>query len=227
MYQVRHLVYGTCRPLATYSPCGFSRGGERGTKVWIPTLPWNPDLLFAMSWAIRRTRRPRGEHNQKTYLGIKPGPFSFFTSITHVLLACRGSVMPNIVPEVILAGCMSFLACWINLRVWETPENLSYQGHAIVGVMLSFLVVFRSQIAWGMYSEGRAHIGTIVYGTRAVALEAVACLSAHQASIQEQLSPLMEKLVRRLANAMAHHLCSSAPEVLTAPRQPPAPSSGA
>ena len=42
------------------------------------------------------------------------------------------------------------------------------------------MVVFRSQIAWGMYMEGRAHLGVIISRSRFLSLEILASL-AHTA----------------------------------------------
>ena len=41
----------------------------------------------------------------------------------------------------------------------------------MAGTLLAFLVVFRSQIAWGMYTEGRAHAGVLVGTSRSLAIE--------------------------------------------------------
>ena len=135
-------------------------------------------------------KRHQYERNQRTFLGNPPGPFSFFTSFPTILCRLDGSVLPNVLVETSLCGMMSILACMVNLRWRDEPVHLNTQGHAIAGVMLSFLVVFRSQIAWNMFVEGRGHLGTIISGVRAIALETVSCLSASQSTIHEQMDPL-------------------------------------
>ena len=56
----------------------------------------------------------------------------------------------------------------------------------MIGVLLAFLVVFRSQIAWGMYMEGRNAVGRVVAMSRCLALELLASL-AH-ACVEEGIS---------------------------------------
>ena len=73
--------------------------------------------------------------------------------------------------EVILASCMAVLSLGMTPGNPLCPDEdcqpgedgcgfpciLSdrSEGHRIVGVLLAFLVVFRSQIAWDMFLEGR------------------------------------------------------------------------
>ena len=66
------------------------------------------------------------------------------------------------------------------------PSTSREKGHAMIGVLLAFLVVFRSQIAWGMYMEGRNAVGRVVAMSRCLALELLASL-AH-ACVEEGIS---------------------------------------
>ena len=50
-------------------------------------------------------------------------------------------------------------------------------GHQIVGTLLAFLIVFRSQIVLDMYLEGRAHVGRIMAASKSLALEIVVPLA--------------------------------------------------
>ena len=50
-------------------------------------------------------------------------------------------------------------------------------GHQIVGTLLAFLVVFRSQIALNMYLEGRGHLGTLMATSKKLAMEIIAPLA--------------------------------------------------
>lgn len=50
-------------------------------------------------------------------------------------------------------------------------------GHQIGGTLLAFLVVFRSQIALNMYLEGRSHLGAIMAGSKALAMQILAPLA--------------------------------------------------
>ena len=68
--------------------------------------------------------------------------------------------------EIFLAVGLSFLA------LYACPdEKFSPVGHQLVGVLLAFLVVFRSQISWGMYMEGRNHVGALFATSRVLAIQ--------------------------------------------------------
>ena len=64
------------------------------------------------------------------------------------------------------------------------------KGHQIIGVLLAFLVVFRSQIAWSLYWEGRGHLGALVSRSRCLALEVLGALS--HAAVEEGLDVTVE-----------------------------------
>lgn len=121
------------------------------------------------------------------FLGEDPGIFSFCHSFYTILFRYSGSVILNVSVEIILVGGLSVLACLLNKQVYEQPETLSVIGHQIFGVMLSFLIVLRSQIAWGMYAEGRGYLGDLITGTRNMGLEVIATLCANQITIKQQI----------------------------------------
>ena len=134
-------------------------------------------------------RRKRAmEDRFVNFLGLPPGACSFFDSIPKVMFRCKGSALGDVWFEALLTAALSVAAILINERVYTTPEEVHVQGHQIFGVMLAFLVVFRSQIAWGMYSEGRDHLGHVITATRDLGLEVIATLCAQQISAADQVS---------------------------------------
>ena len=93
--------------------------------------------------------------------------------------------MPHVLVEIVISFCLGTFAfaltdrqadTWYDeidslLPVCDSVEgNCGFyiltsdrsKGHQIIGVLLAFLVVFRSQIAWGMYMEGRNAVGRVV-----------------------------------------------------------------
>lgn len=82
--------------------------------------------------------------------------------------AYAGSVLPFVFIEVCVAVGTAIVALW-----FMPDEAFSPVGHQMVGALLAFLVVFRSQIAWGMYSEGRGHVGAIIASARVVAIQMI------------------------------------------------------
>ena len=133
------------------------------------------------------------------YVGEKASMFSFFTNFYPIILRKRGSALPKIMIEIILAtglGVVAYLLtedgiCGkhgaVKCKGFFLPPSTSREkGHAMIGVLLAFLVVFRSQIAWGMYMEGRNAVGRVVAMSRCLALELLASL-AH-ACVEEGIS---------------------------------------
>ena len=127
------------------------------------------------------------------YVGEKASMFSFFTNFYTIILRKRGSALPKIMIEIFLATCLGVVAylltedgiCGkhgaVKCKGFFLPPSTSREkGHAMIGVLLAFLVVFRSQIAWGMYMEGRNGVGAVVRDIRFLALEVLSSL-AHAA----------------------------------------------
>eukprot|EP00966_Prymnesium_polylepis_P274548 6343344-Prymnesium_polylepis.1 len=69
---------------------------------------------------------------------------SFFFQWRAIVFRCRGSAVPNVLIEVAITVALSVFA-----RLHFADEQYAPIGHQLVGVLLAFLVVFRSNIAWG------------------------------------------------------------------------------
>ena len=63
---------------------------------------------------------------------------------TDIICRFHGSVMPKCIIEIFVATSMGVL----NAALLRENDVWSPMGHQLVGVLLAFLVVFRSQIAW-------------------------------------------------------------------------------
>ena len=143
------------------------------------------------------TRKDGRESKMKPYMGAYADPFTFCTNFYRILFKCRftdGSHIPNVIVEVCIVGALSALAVYLNEYVYEERESIAITGHQVFGVMIAFLIVFRSQIAWGMYTEGRAHLGEVIQATRDLGLEVISTLCAGQVSVAHQVEA---SLIRR------------------------------
>ena len=83
--------------------------------------------------------------------------FSFFHMFPQIICRYHGSVIPTIVIEIVSCTTLGAVAS----VYWKDSDDLSPIGHQLVGVLLSFLVVFRSQIAWNMYLSGYQTLTTL------------------------------------------------------------------
>ena len=148
---------------------------------------WNPATRQPPSISLQQERAV-------DYGGESASLFSFFKMFPTIIFRTRGSVIPLILVEIIISVGLGVVAwamtdygfcdpnkcdgAWYYLK--ETGRE---KGHGIIGVLLAFLVVFRSQIAWGMYWEGRNHIGSLVRSSRCLAIELLSSLG--HASVED------------------------------------------
>ena len=164
-------------------PMGGSAAISTAMHAWTPAT-FSPPLL-----GLRAERAV-------DYVGEKASMFSFFTNFYTIILRKRGSALPKIMIEIFLATCLGVVAYLLTedglcdakkcKGFFLPPSTSREKGHAMIGVLLAFLVVFRSQIAWGMYMEGRNAVGKVVAMSRCLALELLASL-AH-ACVEEGIS---------------------------------------
>jgi len=105
-------------------------------------------------------------------------------------LRWHGSVFKNVIIETSMTTALSVIA-YVLHRDFGI-DTWSPIGHQLAGTLLAFLVVFRSQIAWNMYFEGRSHVGAISGKARCLCTEMFGSIAAAQI----QMPPEAEKVVR-------------------------------
>ena len=76
-----------------------------------------------------------------SYVGDQPSAMSFFYQWRAIIFRRKGSVVPFVLIEILIAIGLSFLALHIC-----PDEEIDTIGHQLVGVLLAFLLVFRSQV---------------------------------------------------------------------------------
>ena len=117
---------------------------------------------------------PKKVESNTNYTGERASIFSFFFQFPEIIFRWNGSVLKYIVIEVCLATGLGIVAYY-----YCADEQIKPIGHQIVGVLLAFLVVFRNQIAWGMYSSGRGHVESLKASSYQLATEATGVLRDH------------------------------------------------
>jgi len=149
--------------------------------------------------------------------------WSFFTQWNEVLFRCDGSVLPRCMIEVSLATLMGIFACifsrdeleWTPRRADGTPlieDGWSSIGHQVVGSLLAFLTVFRSQIAWSMYLSGYGACVNVRTSSMNLARLTIGPMLAKSIQTGELLPPEAAEVVRLLKLyyfLAAEHLRSS------------------
>jgi len=83
-----------------------------------------------------------------------------------ILFRMRGSVIPRLVPRIVVATGLGVIAVLLlETRNFKIPSV----AHALVGVALGLLLVFRTNASYDRYWEGRKLLGFIVNRTRDLA----------------------------------------------------------
>ena len=88
-----------------------------------------------------------------------------------ILFRMRGSVIPRLLPRVVISTALGVLAV---LLVEKHEFKLPSVAHALVGVALGLLLVFRTNASYDRYWEGRKLLGFMVNRTRDLARQIAA-----------------------------------------------------
>jgi len=95
-----------------------------------------------------------------------------------ILLRMRGSVIPRLIPRVVVTAGLGVIAVLVlESRNFKIPSV----AHALVGVALGLLLVFRTNASYDRYWEGRKLLGQIVNRTRDLARQTVSYIESADA----------------------------------------------
>lgn len=95
-----------------------------------------------------------------------------------ILLRMRGSVIPRLMPRVLMTAALGVIAVLLLRRNdFKIPGN----AHTLVGVALGLLLVFRTNASYDRYWEGRRILGFMVNRTRDLARQVGAYISDPEA----------------------------------------------
>jgi ion channel-forming bestrophin family protein len=87
-----------------------------------------------------------------------------------IMFQMRGSVIPRLMPRVTIATALGVLAV---VLVEKHQFKIPSVAHALVGVALGLLLVFRTNASYDRYWEGRKLLGQMVNRTRDLARQIV------------------------------------------------------
>jgi ion channel-forming bestrophin family protein len=120
-----------------------------------------------------------------------------------VALQLRGSVLPSILPRVLLCAGFGAIVAYLNIHGW----HLAFPGLAalIPNLVLGLLLVFRTNTAYDRFWEGRKSWGTIVVNIRNLARQIwVSVIDVTAADRQDKIAAL--RLLEAFAIATKDHL---------------------
>lgn len=134
------------------------------------------------------------QHDPKSWFSL---PFHFHRSDTVRLLF----------PWIIAICAYSALVAWLEMEYWQLSEksavrNLSIM-HTMLGFVISFLLVFRTNTAYERWWEGRKLWGSLVNNSRNFAMKLSAVLPAN-----DPQRSFFRKIIPAYAFALKNHLRS-------------------
>ena len=101
---------------------------------------------------------------------LPDGRLAFFTEIFKL----KDTIVLKVVPQIVLAAVVGLLANVVKIAHCgddvesneECDVTFNLDGHLGVSVVLSFLLVFRADLAWNRYEQGKAALGAVHGGIR-------------------------------------------------------------
>jgi hypothetical protein len=132
------------------------------------------------------------------YRGENAGYFHFVTEVPRMLFRAHGSVLPFVAIETTIATFIGVLCTLAVKNDFFTYEAPGMAGHSTVGVFLSFLLVFRSQIAWNLYMGGIGALASMRTTITNLASISLAAIVHHCAVTGKPLPQEAHEMVRLL-----------------------------
>lgn len=72
----------------------------------------------------------------------------------------------KLMPLIVLVGLYAWLVAWLEMELWQLSENSRVANvtimHTLLGFVISFLLVFRTNTAYERWWEGRRLWGALV-----------------------------------------------------------------
>lgn len=119
----------------------------------------------------------------------------------------KADTFRELLPLILTIAAYSALIAWLEISVWQlaqtsTVKNLSLI-HSTLGLVISMLLVFRTNTAYERWWEGRKLWGSLVNSSRNLALKLAALAPAEKA--------FFRTMIPAFAIALKHHLRSEPP----------------
>ena len=90
-----------------------------------------------------------------------------------MLFVWRGSMMKQILPQLVIAAVLSVLAVWTEGNIFAHKVPLNATPFTLVGVALALFLGFRNSSAYDRWWEGRRLWGVLANATRSLARQAL------------------------------------------------------
>jgi putative membrane protein len=123
-----------------------------------------------------------------------------------MLFVLRGSVLPDIVPQLLVTTAFSIVVTLLHGRVFEWKIPLNFVPFSLVGLTLAIVLGFRNGTSYARYWEARTLWGVMLNDTRSLVRQALT-LADDPAKARE-----LAMTLAAFVHATRHQLRGSAPE---------------
>ncbi|MCP3726773.1 hypothetical protein M3I53_27210 [Paraburkholderia sp. CNPSo 3272] len=139
-----------------------------------------------------------------------------------MLLAWRGSVLPQLLPRLFIVLVLSIIAVAAHDHILKLTVNLSTVPFSLIGIALAVFLGFRNSASYDRYWEGRKLWGQMLNETRSLVRQALTLArSGDEAATRERALELMS-LLAALPHALRHQLRNTDPRADLESRLAPA-----
>ncbi|MCW5912149.1 MAG: hypothetical protein KIT62_13835 [Cyclobacteriaceae bacterium] len=97
-----------------------------------------------------------------------------------MLFIWRGSVLPKILPQLMIITCFSLVVLFFHGRIYEYKVNLNPSIFTLIGVALAIFLGFCNTASYDRYWEGRKLWGTLVVESRSLVRQALAMVEDNE-----------------------------------------------
>jgi putative membrane protein len=118
--------------------------------------------------------------------------WSFLIYTPSVILHYRGSIIPQLLPQVVIAVALSVVALYWNPYA-DSAGPL--QGYTVVGVLLSFLMVFKTQTAYNQFWTALSHVENTMNLSRGLARAVCTLLDWEKADVISRRARRIVRLI--------------------------------
>ncbi|NIE66197.1 bestrophin family ion channel [Burkholderia sp. Ax-1719] len=139
-----------------------------------------------------------------------------------MLLAWRGSVLPQLLPRLFIVLCLSFVAVAAHDHILRVTVNLSTVPFSLIGIALAVFLGFRNNASYDRYWEGRKLWGQLLNETRSLTREALTLPNGGDASDAIARARAFVTVLSALPHALRHQLRHTDPQADLARLLPPA-----
>lgn len=134
-----------------------------------------------------------------------------------MLLAWRGSVLPELLPRLLLILCISLIAVACHGHIFHITISLSTAPFSLVGIALAVFLGFRNNASYDRYWEARKLWGQLLNETRSLTRQALTLPRGAPGSVDARE---FVRVLAALPHALRHQLRATDPRDDLATRLP-------